>query len=112
MQNWTEISCLVCLEQHSFFISQTVKFRINSLKNRNSLVVILSTDHLSPVWISYFLLFQAIKDNTTAGLCLWMTDNGGCCCSRAGSSFFSLWLIKANTSHVLEFPVSGEKRVS
>lgn len=23
--------------------------------------------------------------------------------------FFSLWLIKANTSHVLEFPVSGEK---
>lgn len=25
------------------------------------------------------------------------------------SLFFSLWLIKANTSHVLEFPVSGEK---
>lgn len=39
-----------------------------------------------------------------------MTGSGGCCCcSRAGSSFFSLWLIKANTSHVLEFPVSGEK---
>lgn len=35
-----------------------------------------------------------------------MTGNGGCCCSQAGSSFFSLWLIKANTS---QFPVSGEK---
>lgn len=29
--------------------------------------------------------------------------------SRIVFFFLSLWLIKANTSHVLEFPVSGEK---